>query len=52
MVTYNRLYRNLEKLQASEWAVLALDEVQRIKSWPAPTGRALKTFDTRCAFVD
>lgn len=51
VVTYNRLYRNLEKLKATEWGVLALDEVQRIKSWPAPTGQAIKSLRTPYAFV-
>ena len=51
VVTYNRLYRNLEKLQATDWDVLVLDEVQRIKSWPAPTGQAIKSLRTPHAFV-
>ena len=51
VVTYNRLYRNLEKLKAAPWDVLVLDEVQRIKSWPAPTGQAIKSMKSSYAFA-
>lgn len=51
VTSYNRLYRHMEKLGDTEWDTLVLDEVQRIKSWPAPTGQAIKSFNTRRAFA-
>ena len=39
VTSYNRLYRHMDKLGDTEWDTLVLDEVQRIKSWPAPTMR-------------
>lgn len=51
VVTYNRLYRNLPKLSNEPWDVLVLDEVQRIKSWPAPTGQAIKSLRSTHAFL-
>lgn len=51
VTSYNRLYRHMEKLGDTEWDTLVLDEVQRIKSWPAPTGQAIKSFRTRHAFA-
>ncbi len=51
VTSYNRLYRHMDKLGDTEWDTLVLDEVQRIKSWPAPTGQAIKSFKTRHAFA-
>jgi hypothetical protein len=51
VTSYNRLYRHMEKLSDTEWDTLVLDEVQRIKSWPAPTGQAIKSFKTQRAFA-
>lgn len=51
VTSYNRLYRHMDKLGDTEWDTLVLDEVQRIKSWPAPTGQAIKSFKTRRAFA-
>jgi SNF2-related domain/Helicase conserved C-terminal domain len=51
VTSYNRLYRHMDKLGDTEWDTLVLDEVQRIKSWPAPTGQAIKSFNTRRAFA-
>ncbi len=51
VTSYNRLYRHMEKLSDTDWDTLVLDEVQRIKSWPAPTGQAIKSFKTKRAFA-
>ncbi|MFH2005209.1 MAG: DEAD/DEAH box helicase [bacterium] len=51
VASYNRLYRHMDRLGDTEWDTLVLDEVQRIKSWPAPTGQAIKSFKTAYAFA-
>ncbi len=51
VTSYNRLYRHMDRLGDTEWDTLVLDEVQRIKSWHAPTGQAIKSFRTERAFA-
>jgi hypothetical protein len=51
IVSYNRLYRHLDRLRPTVWSVLVLDEAQRVKTWPASTGQAIKSFRTPFAFV-